>query len=371
VLRSALFGVCVALALCMAPPSARADDMDLALSRLRVASQKPNCGNRTRGTFCADQELFERLVSELAVAMAPPVTGPARTIGPRAFQLTLGTTVTSVEGGQLYWRRGSEGDEGLSQPEDTLEPPPGAPDGPALGFNESPPAALAWNHVQVRKGLPFGLEAGALLGQGLQTSMWTLGAALKWSLFEGFRTGLGQLPDVAVQAAVSRSVGSSQATLHVYAFDLTFSKPFVVEQTWSVSPFLGFQVLRADVESGVVDITAGGPSAAAGEPPPEDAYNSCQPIPGHQMTATSSTLACSPDGDGSDFSNDVMFDPVGQSRLRMFLGGQTRYDMFVFAASLLFDVIVPALDANMPEPHIESRDLAHQVAFSMSIGAVL
>jgi hypothetical protein len=374
VLRSALLAACVALALCTAPPSAYADDLDLALSRLRIASQKPNCGSRNRGTFCADQELFERLVSELAVAMAPAVVGPARTIGPRSFQLTFGTTVTSIEGGQLYWRRGSEGNDGLSQPEDLRETPPPVDEsaGPALGFNESPPAALAWNHVQVRKGLPFGLEAGALLGQGLQTSMWTLGAALKWSLFEGFRSGLGQLPDVALQAAISRSVGSSQATLHLYVFDLTFSKPFVVEQTWSASPFLGFQLLRTDVESGVVDLTPGGPSASPGAPPPEDAYNSCRPLPGHQVTATSSaTIACTTEADGIDFANDVIFDPVGQSRLRMFLGGQTRYDMFVFAASLLFDVIVPALAADMDKRHIDSPDLAHQVAFSMSIGAVL
>lgn len=372
-LRSALFAACVALALCTAPPSASADDMDLALSRLRVAIQKRNCDNRHGGTFCADQELFERLVSELAVAMAPPVTGPARTIGPRSFQLTLGTTVTSIEGGQLYWRRGSEGNEGLSQPEDLEETPLPLDEstGPALGFNESPAAALVWNHLQVRKGLPFGLEAAALVGHGLQTSMWTLGGALKWSLFEGFRTGLGQLPDVAIQAAVSRSVGSSQATVHLYAFDLTFSKPFVIEQTWSVSPFLGFQLLRADVESGVVDLTPGGPSRSAGVPPPEDAYGSCRPLPGHQMTANSTTVACVPAGDGSDFANDVMFDPVGQSRLRLFLGGQTRYDMFVFAASLLFDVAVPELDANMAERHIDSSDLAHQVAFTMSVGAVL
>lgn len=370
-LRSALFAACVALALCTAPSSAYADDLDLALSRLRVAIQKRNCANRNGGTFCADQELFERLVSELAVAMAPPVTGPARTIGPRAFQLTFGTTVTSVEGGQAYWRRGSEGNEGLSQPRDILDTPAREQDGPALGFNESPPATLAWNHLQVRKGLPFGLEAGALLGQGLQTSMWTLGAALKWSLFEGFRTGLGQLPDVAIQGAISRSVGSSQATLHLYAFDLTFSKPFVIEQTWSVSPFLGLQLLRADVASGVVDLTPGGPSRSAGAPPTEDAYNSCRPMPGHQMTASSATVACAMGGDGSDFENDVVFDPVGQSRLRMFLGAQTRYDMFVFAASLLFDVVVPGLDADMAEQHIESRDLAHQVALTVSLGAVL
>jgi hypothetical protein len=374
VFRPALLAACVALALCIAPTSARADDMDLALSRLRIARETGNCGDRSGGTFCADQELFERLVSELAVAMAPAVIGPARTTGARGFALTIGTTITRIEGGQLYWTRGTEGDRGLSQPIDDLETPEREQDGAALGFNESPPAALAWNHIQLRKGLPFGLELGALLGQGLQTSMWTFGTALKWSLFEGFRSGLGQLPDVAVQGAISRSVGSSQATLQLYALDLTFSKPYVIEQTWSVSPFLGLQWLHADVESGVVDLTPGGPprpSAPAGQPAPEDAYRTCRPKPGHQLTDPDpATLVCTA-GDASDFANDVVFEPVSQSRMRMFLGAQTRYDMFVFAASLLLDVVVPEIAADMSERHLDSNDLAHQVAFSVSVGAAL
>lgn len=353
---------CVACALLALPAGASAEEMDLALSRLRLARNSSNCPSLTRGAYCADQELFERLISELAIAMTPPVVGPARTLGPRGFQLAFGTTVTSIEGGQLYWRRGTEGDRGSTQPDRS---------GRALGLNESPQAVLAWNHLQLRKGLPLGLEAVALLGQGMNTSMWTLGAALKWGVFEGFRTGLGQLPDVSLQAAVSRSVGSSQATLHLYAFDLTISKPFVVRQTWSVSPFTGLQFLRVEAESGVVDLTPGGPSLAGG-PPAEDAFGSCRPLPGHQtQTDPPATVACARDGEGADFANDVMFGPVRHSRVRMFLGGQTRYRMFTFAASLMFDLSVPKLDAPMDLRHIESESVARQLGFTVSVGAVL
>jgi hypothetical protein len=374
VFRSALLVACAAFALCMAPASVRGDEMDPALSRLRLAVDEGNCFDRRGGTFCADQELFERLAAELGVAMAPPVIGPARTIGPRAFQLTFGTSITSIEGGQRYWRRGSEGDKGLYQPsdQDTETPDVDESEGPALGYNESPDAALVWNHLQFRKGLPFGFEAAALVGQGMQTSLWTLGAALKWSLFEGFRTGLGQLPDVALQAAITQSAGSSQLSALLYSFDLTLSKPFVIRQTWSVSPFLGLQLLRAEIESGVIDLTPGGPPLpdAPSEPPPEDAYGTCRPAPGQQLMPPA-TIACTAEGDdaGADFANDVVFDPVGHTRARLFLGGHTRYRMLVFSASLLFDVVVPEIDARLT--NLPSPDLAHQVAFTFAVGAVL
>src|SRR5690349_9958767 len=210
-LRSAARLVACALCVWLASGarSAQAHDMDLALSRLRLA--QPWCGDDGRGldveAYCGDQELFERLVSELAVAMAPPAAGPARTVGPRGLKLSLSTTLTGVHAGELYWRRGTEG----SLPARQIS---GDPNGASIGDNPDPSPVLFWNRLEARKGLPFGFEAGAALGQGIDTSLWTLGLSLKWALFEGFRTQLGRLPDVAVQGGYSRSVGSSQATIH-------------------------------------------------------------------------------------------------------------------------------------------------------------
>src|SRR5712671_6074927 len=88
---------------------ARADSMDLALSRLRIAGGLANCPPSVAG-FCPAQELFERLVSELAVAMAPPVNTPARSLGSRGLGLSIDTTMTSIEGRRPYWVLGTEGD---------------------------------------------------------------------------------------------------------------------------------------------------------------------------------------------------------------------------------------------------------------------
>jgi hypothetical protein len=331
--------------------------MDLALSRLRINGAEPGSGCsalQNSPKVCADQELFERLVSELAVSMAPPTSGPARSSGPRSFQLSFNTTITSIEGGRSYWAYGTEGDGS-------------GKDGSA--FNSSPQSVMVWNRAEARKGLPFGFEVGAALGQGLNTSLWSYGLALKWSLVEGFHSGLGRLPDVSLQTAIDRSVGSSQASVQVVSFDVTLSKPFVIERISTISPFTGLQMLWNHVESGLIDLTPGGPTnASTGEPDPDrDAYNACKPLPGNTQGAL--PLQCSQGGDPSDFSNDVAFKTLDQTRVRMFLGAQARYEMFLLSMSMLFDLFAPNLDAE--RRHLHSGQVARQLAFSLAVGAVL
>ncbi len=300
--------------------------------------------------YCPDQEMFIRLVSELAVAMAPPADSPARTIGPRALQLNLDITLTSIEAQQSYWALGTEGDGGRGSED----------------VNTNVPSFLVWNRLAVRKGLPFGFEVGATLGQGVSTSLWSLGLALKWALFEGFRTGLGRLPDVSVQAALSRSVGSSQASVRLYAIDFTLSKPFVVAQTWSLSPFAGVQALFSHVDSGVIDITPG--SGPATPPDPSgDAYAACNPKPGHR---SSGTPTCAADGSAADFAYNVVFDPVSQTRVRAFLGAQARYQMLIVSLSTIFDLAAPALGVTPVRLPSSSR-VARQAALNFAVGVVL
>jgi hypothetical protein len=329
--------------------------MDLALSRLRVPSGQGGCPGPASIKFCPDQELFDRLMSEYAVAMAPPTSGPARGGGTRSFQLTFNSTVTSIEGGRGYWLQGTEGD-GSGKNGGTL--------------NDSPQSVMVWNRAEARKGLPFGFEIGAALGQGLNTSLWSFGLALKWALVEGFHSGLGRFPDVSLQLAIDRSVGSSQAALQLVSFDFTLSKPIVVERTWTVSPFTGVQLLFSHAESGLIDLTPGGPpDAKTGTPDPaKDAYNACRPLPGNQP---GQTLTCSPGGDSTDFANDVVFKTLDQTRVRMFLGGQARYDVLLVSLSMLFDLVAPDLGLGMQARHIASNQVARQVAFNFAVGAVL
>jgi hypothetical protein len=346
--EAAVWGL-LALASGVAVPVAQADTMDLALSRLRIVGGRPGCLDpSTASQFCPNQELFERIVSELAVSMAPSVA-PARTIGPRAFQLAFESTMTTIDAEESHWILGTEGSGGLE---------PGAD----IARNEAPQSVMLWNRLQLRKGLPFGFEVGAALGHGLNTSLYTLGLALKWSIVEGFRTGLGRLPDVAVQGQFQRNVGASQVTVQLFAVDLTLSKPFVIEHAWTLSPLLGVQTLFVTGESGVVDLTPGGPSSTSGTNPATDATRACVPEPGQPAA----TLQCT--GDAADVVNDVKFEDITQTRVRAFAGAQARYEFLVTSLTLLFDLAPPDLDA---EPlQLASSEVARQLAFHASVGAV-
>jgi hypothetical protein len=323
--------------------------MDPALSRLRVVGGRGDCPN-DEGRFCADNELFERLVSEMAVTLAPPLSGPARTIGQTGWHLGVSTTVTTVQAAETYWVLGTEG----------------ADASPGMAFNSAPDRALIWNRLHVRKGLPLGFEVQSFVGQGMQTSMWVVGAGIKWALVEGFRTGAGQLPDVAVAASYSRSVGSSQVTFNLGSMELLLSKPFVLERSYILSPIVGLQGLAVDVESGVVDLTPGGAPLTADGAPAEDAFASCLPEPGQQASPPDNRLCT---GDDADLANDVRFDPVTQGRLRVMVGGELRFDVLTFSFAIYADLLAPDLSADVR--HLGSDTAARQLAFNVALGATL
>jgi hypothetical protein len=202
-----------------------------------------------------------------------------------------------------------------------------------------------------------------------------MGLLLKWALFEGFRSHLGRLPDVAIQGGYSRSVGSSQATIQIATFDLTLSKPFVVEHTWTISPLVGVQTLFVDVRSGVVDLTPGGVSADS-KPPSADAFASCVPdanvdgpVQLEPPDVAPNGEPCSEPGAGGDFAHSVTFDPVSQIRVRAFAGAQLRYDLFLLQLALHYDLAAPGMAA--PTRQHGGSELPRQLAFNVALGAVL
>lgn len=343
---------CLLIAPLLVPGLARADAMDPALSRLRIVGGREGCDAVSQpGLYCPDNELFERLVSELAVTMAPPVNLTARSVGPRGFHLGFDTTITTIEAEQHYWLRGTEGDAASAAEE----------------LNDSPSGVLVWNRLEARKGLPLGLEVGSSVARGMSTSLWSLGLSLRWSVVEGFHSGAGKLPDVSVRGAMNRVFGTDQLSIDVYGIDLVLSKPFVLEGAWSVSPVLGGQLLVVDASSGVVDLTPGGASFD-GTPPPQDAFASCAPIPGHDIGGEPTSVACT--APSPDLANDVTFEPLQQVRARVLVGSQVRYQQLILGTAIHFDVSAPQVDAK-PLRHLRSQSVARQVAFNVSLGVVL
>jgi hypothetical protein len=323
--------------------SAHAEPMDPVLSRLRVVGGRAGCTLRADSArYCKNAESFERLASELAVTLAPPLIAPAASDGPSGLALSLDMTVTSVDANASHWQNGAA---------------------------ESPDPALIWTHATLRKGLPFGLEVGTTIGRGHATSLWALGLSLKWAIVEGFRTGVGVLPDVALQATTTRSMGLDDLTLATHTLDLLLSKRVSLGRGYRIAPMLGIQFLYLEAESGLVDLTPGPDVTGRDAQTVEevDAFEACKP--GLPDAGKSVPLRCR--DEGADFANNVQFDPVEQARLRLFIGGQLQFGIWRFATSFGFDLIAPELEAVRRAPSDTEPTIGRQVVFSIAAGAAL
>ena len=299
--------------------------MDPALSRLRVPPGKGSCPES--GPFCPNDEAFERLVADLGVAMAPTVGNGAASLGLRGFSLRLSTSVTPISG--RHWILGSAG-----------------PSAAENSFNPSPNSALTWNRIEVRKGLPFGLEIGGALGHGFDTSLWTFSGELRVALFEGFHSGLGALPDVAVRAAYQSMAGSHDMSLQTISFDVTLSKPYVVGGRHELTPLVALQALFANASTQPIDFT-----------PDVSAWDDCAPEPGGACTNAGAV----------DFMNTRRFASVQQTRIRLFLGLEERYGPFSGTFTFGFDLVAPERTADTTGDGMDDA-LPHALTLHFALG---
>jgi hypothetical protein len=291
------------------PSVASAGGMDPTLSRLQTLGK--GCMSRV----CPDDEAFEQLASELAVALSPAVDTGANTDGARGFYLGLSSTFTPIRSNQAYWALGTRGRD------------------PSAARNSAVDSVLNWNRLEVRKGLPFGFEIGSALGFGTDTALWVLSAELRVSLFEGFHSGLGALPDVALRAATQTLLGSSELGINTQTFDVTISKPFVIAHVHRLTPLLALQALIVSAHSGRVDLTPG-----------KNAFTTCMP----ETPSTPAAINCAAATGAAELADNVTFRSVHQTRLRLFVGAEERYRVWSIAASFGLDLVVPGLRTEIP-----------------------
>lgn len=312
--------------LCL-PERSLAGDMDPALSRLRVPPGEGGCPDT--GAFCPNDEAFERLISDLSAGVAPPVNSGAATLGLRGFAVHWSLSVTPISG--QHWITGTEG-----------------PNPAGSSHNPSPNGTLTWNRLELRKGLPFGLEVGGVIGHGFDSSLWLLGAEIRAALFEGYRSGLGALPDVAVRGVMQTLVGSPDLSLHTLTFDVTLSKPYVIAGRHRVTPLIALQALFTNADTEPVDLT-----------PDVSAWDECQAQPGNERCATESGA--------NDLRNSVRFASLDQTRVRLFVGVEERYSVFASALTLGFDLTVPQRHAETANDGIDD-DLPRSLTLHFALG---
>jgi hypothetical protein len=286
--------------------------MDPELSRLTQAAGVGSCPEGGLATVCPDNASFELLAMELAGALAPTVRTGAATGGARGFYVGLSSTASTIRSQQRYWARGTRGADATAQQNDAVD------------------SLLSFHRLDIRKGLPFGFEVGSSVGFGMHTSLWVIAAELKLALFEGFRSGLGALPEVALRAVTQAVVGSPQLSLQTQALDITLSKPLVVRQEHTLTPLMALQLLFLRAQSSAVDFT-----------PQQSAWASCEPS---LISPSGAEPICENMLQGArELANTASFRDVSRARVRMFLGAEERYRLLSIALTVGFDLITPAV----------------------------
>jgi hypothetical protein len=334
--RFGFLGAWLALvAACLPARNARADDMDLALSRLsrgacaRTLAGAEDFALRSDGAqvLTPDNDAFARLSSQLSAAAAPALLAPVTTGGPSGFDVAFETSVTGLDHGASYWTRGSEGNSGI----DTCD-----------GRNSDVSSALALSRLRFTKGLPLGLSLGASIGRLYTTSLWTLGAELKLAILEGLTQPWA--PALAVRVASSSVIGDAALSLNMFSADVILSKEWLAGRALKLAPYLGLGLVYGRARSATIDLT-----------PNIDAL-ACSA--GEDRVCNAQGLGASSD----DLGHDVRFAPVNLLRQRGFVGLWARYGLFALAAEFMLDLMQPRAEAQRT-PRQWSAHVAPSLAF--------
>lgn len=209
-------------------PAASAARYDIILGRLCTKD-----GNNQ--TICS-QDKFERLMTDLGLIIAPVFLAPAETLGINGFELALEGTVAPLYNRRDYW-------VGKLYPTDTN----------TVSVSEGKPqSSVVIPRLHLRKGLPFSFEIGTQVAYVPDSSLFTVGAEIKWAFQEGFR----YIPDFALRFSINHMVGSRDFELTTGGWDISISKAFGLGGSLSLTPYIGYNMLFIDATAQAVLVLA-------------------------------------------------------------------------------------------------------------------
>lgn len=320
---------------------AHANPMDLAPERLNTCWQEAGiaCGQpnpadpRTGNYFRPDNAAWGKLLSAYAMALAPNSMRPARTTGYGGFEMSLFGQFTTIDKNASYIEKGTEGPISDSKRYSSR--------------NNTADGLLQIYGVTGRKGLPYGFELQGTVGYLASTELVMLGGGIRLSPFEGFRKWF----DISFGGYVHTLTGTNKVKVTVPAFDIAVSRQFVIANTVIFQPYVGWQQLWINADSGVVDTT-----------PQTDGLGACNARPAtllERNTGDTGEFHCQQKvgttyqdaGPGSpetlaklDLNNNVVFQNMrSYRRQRAFLGLAWRWEnLSVILPHVMYDLIEPS-----------------------------
>ena len=211
---------------------AAAGDNDLQLSRLNYYDYD-HCGWMTPKTEGGEfvcvlkpngQENFESLATELGILMSPKMMATADTLGEAGFEFGLATSFTTINNTEEYWQVVNDGD---------------------------PDSVMNTIQLQVRKGLPFGMEIGATLTQLAASKMMHINGMFAISLNEG----VWKAPDITLRFFGGRLAGVGELNLSTAGGDAVMSKEFSLDGVGTMTPYAGYEFLYVNANTKLIDPT--------------------------------------------------------------------------------------------------------------------
>lgn len=322
--------------------TARANPMDLAPERLNTCFQESSIpcgeaqvqGSQVVGNYLrADNAAWAKLLSSYAMAMAPNSMRPARTTGYGGFEMSLFGQMTTIDNNASYVEKGTEG--------------PITDSKKFTSRNNSADSMLQVWGVTGRKGLPYGFELQGTVGYMANTELVILGGGIRLSPFEGFRKYI----DISAGGYVHTLTGTAKVKVTVPAFDVAVSRRFAIASTVIFQPYVGWQMLWINADSGVVDTT-----------PHKDGLGACNARPAtqaerdagdsgefHCQQRAGTGLVDAPNGSSEalaklDLNNNVVFQNMRQyRRQRLFAGLAWRWEnLSIILPHVMYDLIDPS-----------------------------
>ncbi len=314
----------------------------------------------TGNYFRPDNDAWAKLMSQYAVALAPNSMRPARTTGYGGFEMSVFGQMTTISKNERFIENGTEGPTSDSQK--------------FAARNNSPDSTLQIYGVTGRKGLPYGFELQGTIGYMANTEMVILGGGVRLSPFEGFRKYF----DVSFGGYVHTLTGTAKVKITVPAFDIAVSRPFVIANTVILQPYVGWQMLWINADSGVIDTTPKVDGLAACNARPANASERLAGDTGEfhcQQRNAAGGLEDAPAGSAAalsklDLNNNVVFQNMrAYRRQRAMFGLAWRWEnLHVVLPHVMTDLINPEDGAPDDAGKKRLAGLAKQWTFGATVG---
>lgn len=159
------------------------------------------------------QDNFKNLSKDAGAALGYRNMAPAAPLGITGFDIGAEASATKIDKNSTYWK---------------------------AAFNNDAPAYLVVPKVRVRKGLPLGIDVGAMYSYIPDTNVKLYGAELSKSILDGSAA----TPAVGVRATYTKLTGVEDLALQTYGVDASVSKGFLF-----ITPYVGAGMLRISSEA--------------------------------------------------------------------------------------------------------------------------